>query len=92
MGYRFSGAIRVATGRTPRARNVPRSCQGIILFFVLAFQGAFPHQDYPFNHDDSLIPAGYFKAHASKKRSMNQSEGGREASRPKRSYYTLSDE
>ena len=37
------------------------------------------------------MTAGYFKAHASKKRSMNQSERGRGGSRPERTLYALSD-
>ena len=60
--------------------------------FAFAFQGAYPRHDCSFNHDDSIIPAGYFKAHASETRSINQSEGGHEGSRPKRRLYALSDE
>ena len=80
----------------PRA-DAPRHERAVFMSrhkicFVFAFQGAYPHHDRSFNHDDFLIPAGYFKSYASKKRSMNQSGGGREGSRLNRRLYALSDE
>ena len=63
------------------------------LCFSLAFQGVCPRQVCSFNHDTSLMPAGYFKAHAGRKRpTPDKSEGGREVSRPKRQLYALSEE
>ena len=81
--HRFSGAIGATTGGRP----APGACCVPVVAYDLlriAFQGACPRHDCSFNHDDSLMPEGYLKAHASKKRSMNQSEGGPEESLPKR--------
>ena len=58
--------------------------------FAFAFQGACPREECLFNHDPARMPAGYFKAHATKKRSARV--GSREVSRPKRRLYALSTE
>ena len=58
--------------------------------FVFVFQGACPRKEGSFNHDPTLMPTGYWKAHATKKRSAR--EGSREASRPRRMSYALSTE
>ena len=63
------------------------------LCFSLAFQGVCSRPACSFNHDPSIMPAGYFKAHATRKRrAPDQSEGGREVPRPKRKLYALSEE
>ena len=90
------GTGRAGPSELPRA-GAPRQERAAFLSthkccFAFAFQGACPRHDCSFNHDDSLIPAGYFKAHASKKRFTNESQEGREVSHPKRSLYALSDE
>ena len=55
--------------------------------FAFAFQGACPREECSFNHDPAHMPAGYFKARATKKRSTRK--GSREVSHPKRRLYLV---
>ena len=74
-------------GAPPQQRNVFLTKHKI---FAFAFLGACPRQVCLFNHDPSLMPTGYFRAHAAKRRAGP--DGGRKVSRPKRRLYALSDE
>lgn len=63
------------------------------LRFSLAFQGLCSRPGCSFNQDTSLMSAGYFNAHAGRKRrAPDHREGGREVTRPKCRLYGLCEE